>query len=73
MAKEAVDKLRRHLEGVQSGLGTEGLHAEDLTGNSGRVPKDEVDVAHAAPRKGRVLAQWYCIEDLAGKIVADAV
>ena len=56
MAKEAVDKLRRHLEGVQSGLGTEGLHAEDLTGNSGGVPKDEVDVAHAAPRKGCVLA-----------------
>ena len=56
MAEEAVDKLWGHLEGVQSGLGTEGLHAEDLTGKSVGVSKDEVDVAHTAPRKGRVLA-----------------
>ena len=73
MAKEAVDELWTHLEGVHCGLGTEGLHAEDLTGNSVGVPKDEVDVAHTAPREGRVLAQWHCIEDLTGKIVADTV
>ena len=56
MAEEAVDKLWGHLEGVQGGLGTEGLRAEDPTGSSVGVPKDEVDVAHTAPRKGRVLA-----------------
>ena len=42
MAEEAVDKLWGHLEGVQGGLGTEGLHAEDPTSSPVGVPKDEV-------------------------------
>ena len=73
MAKEAVDELWTHLEGVHCGLGTEGLHAEDLTANFRGVPKDKVDVAHTAPREGRVFTEWNCIEDLAGKIVANTV
>ena len=68
-----MDKLRCHLEGVQGGLGAEGLHTEDLASSCVGVPKDEIDVAHTAPREGRVLAEWHCIEDLAGKIVADTV